>query len=478
MNNQSSRAYETVTTEFNYFQGEDGAYVVHLPTMGYAFKVSADSADVLAALKEQRVLTPQALEKPVVGQLRGLEAFGKVQRRRPTTQAISSFKPTEATLLFTETCNLGCSYCYASSMPSKSAPMPWEVARASVDLALKNGLEAKRPGASLRYIGGGEPTIEWDLLQRTTAYARSESERLNVPLFIRLITNGTLLSDQRVEWLSKNIDFVTLSFDILPDLQNTNRPFAGGRESQGRMLKIVRRLSDAGIKFHLRTTISSEGAGRLPEMVEYAHEHTGATSIRFEPMSEIGRVTEHRVTLDEQLFKRIESVASQSAKSSPRIEAQKTSNDFTKPSERQFIESFKEAYLLGRELGIDVTCKMFANYLRRSSRFCDIEFSVAPTGVVSGCHRYSRPDHDGMELFGIGRYDDGEFVFDIDKINSLRFIDNDHFEDCKTCDARWNCASGCLSARLSTQGISKQGPLCHLTRELLKFGVEQHISNQ
>ena len=121
---------------------------------------------------------------------------------------------------------------------------------------------------------------------------------------------------------------------------------------------------------------------------------------------------------------------------------------------------------------------MFTNVDRRSTRFCNAEFSVTPSGVVSACHRYSREDHVGFDLFRIGHFDSKQFVFDIDKINYIRAIDVDYFEECKTCVARWNCASGCLSARVDTEGIGKSGPLCDLTRELLKFSIDQRLKEE
>ncbi len=206
--------------------------------------------------------------------------------------------------------------------------------------------------------------------------------------------------------------------------------------------QVIDLLATYEVPFHLRSTVSSKGASRLEDMVRYVHENTRARSIRFEPMAEIGRSCETHQS---------------------------------RPRQQEFVDSFKSAYRLGRSLGIDVTCKMFTNFRRRSTRFCDAEFSVTPSGVVSGCHRYSRDDHNGFGQFKIGSYNEVGFDFDVARINALRAIDNGAFEDCRTCFAKWNCASGCLSARMQPGGISKSGPLCHLTRELLKFGISEQL---
>lgn len=442
----SSTSALKLNTEMTIFDHDDGTLLVHLPIRGYAFRAGCHSAPALRKLRAGKELTPSEAQTDVVAELNRIGALGYEQRPRPKTRALEQFEPVEATLIFTETCNLGCTYCYASSLPGKTKPMSREIAKAAIDTVLDNATRTKKRLASIRYIGGGEPTIAWDLLQWVTEYVKQKAAEKDVRYFIRLITNGTLLSDDRVEWLANNIQFVTLSFDILPELQGRNRPFANGRSTQERMLKTINLLGKHGVQFHLRTTISSEGAARLVEMVEYVHKTTPcATSIRFEPMAEIGRSSEA---------------------------------DVSKPRQQEFVDSFKAAYRLGQSLGIDVTCKMFTNYKRRSTRFCNAEFSVTPSGVVSACHRYSREEHDGYDLFKIGEFDGTKFNFDIDKINAIRFIDNDSFEDCKTCFARWSCASGCLSARVSSRGISKSGPLCHLTRELLKFSIDEQLKKE
>jgi uncharacterized protein len=430
-------------TVVSVFDGGDGSSIVHLPLVGKAFKVDKRARAVIESVKDGRPVELNDMNSRILQQLSSMKLFEMSHSQEPRTPPISEFRPLEATLLFTESCNLGCSYCYASSVPGKFKPMDEHVMRAAVDVVCNNAELTEARLAKFRYIGGGEPTVEWDLLTKTTRYIEESCERRFLRRFIRLITNGTLLTTERVAWLAQHIQFVTLSFDILLELQ-ASRPYAGGGATHAKLMAVVQELCSNGVKFHLRTTISEAGAGRLEEMVHFVHENTGAKSIRFEPLSAIGR---------------------------------SISAGVGKPTQDVFVESFKAAYRLGRRLGIDVTCKMFTNYKRRSSRFCDAEFSVAPTGIVSGCHRYSREDHDGFEQFRIGGYDGKEFQFDIERINALRQIDVHSFSDCTSCIARWNCAGGCLSARTTATGISSSGPLCNLTRELLKFSIEEKLQD-
>jgi uncharacterized protein len=428
-------------TDVSVFDALDGGAIVHLPLVGRAFRVDDKARRVVEDLLAGKHVLKDEANLAIIAVLERMGILGGERLPEPHIAPLTEFRPIEATLLFTETCNLACSYCYASSVAKKSKPMSETIARAAVDLVINNAASTEKNLAMFRYIGGGEPTIEWGLLTSITSYIKHVSHVQGVNHWIRLITNGTLLTPDRVNWISQNLQFVTLSFDILPELQAL-RPYNSGCSSHSKVLEVVKELANRGVDFHLRTTVSACGAGRLVDMVRYVHEKTNAKSIRFEPMAEIGRSVDVGLGL---------------------------------PKQQQFVESFIAAYTLGKELGIDVTCKMFQNDQRRSSRFCDAEFSVTPEGIVSACHRYSREDHDGYDLFRIGHFDGQQFQFNIERVNALRAINVHTFSECKTCMARWNCAGGCLSARTGPTGISEKGPLCDLTRDLLKFSIQNKI---
>jgi uncharacterized protein len=419
-----------------------GGSLVHFPLRGVAFFADNRTTAFVEKLRDQRSISKRDRASPEYAQFADLELVGREPDSLPTVKALRSFEPNEATLIFTESCNLSCSYCYASSVPTKNSVMPLYVAQAALDLVVDNATKREDRSCSVRYIGGGEPTLQWELLEQATNHVRQRSRAVEVGCYIRLITNGTLLSEDRVDWLGGNVDFVTLSFDILPHLQQ-RRSFVGGRSSHERLLRTARLLSDRGVQFHLRTTITRESAAHLVDMVWYAHQNTGATCVRFEPLSEVGRGA---------------------------------GNEVGKPSEDVFVEQFLAARRLGESLGIEVTCKMVQNVERRAARFCEAEFSVGPDGMVSACHRYSRPDHDNFELFRYGKFDGERFVFDLDQLNRIRGINVHTFRQCDTCFARWNCAGGCLSARTAGGVPQSEGPLCHLTRELLKATIAESFS--
>lgn len=432
---------EKVNTEMYYFSDDDGFIYMHFPIRGYALKTKAENESLVSKLAQGHTLSEQEHDHPLITVLREKLLIGEELKSLPVMQDLTEFRPIEATLLLTESCNLACSYCYAKATTHKFSPMPHDVLKGAIDLVIENAKTHKYRTAEFRFLGGGEPTLEWELIVWATNYIRFRADEVGVNHWIRLITNGVLIDDEKACWIAKNIHYVTLSCDILPELQ-VNRAFPNGKNSHKAVMRAANLLSKHGIPCHFRTTISFEASGRLEEMVEYTHQYTGVKTIRFEPMAEIGRASDQ---------------------------------DMSKPVQQAFVDAFISAYELGKRYGIFVTCKMMTNILRRSTRFCNVEFAITSEGNVAGCHRYSRENISGFDFYHVGAWNGQQFNFDMEKINTLRRIDTRAFPQCQNCFARWSCASGCLSARIKDGDINETGPLCHLTRELLKFSIKEAL---
>ena len=417
---------------------DDDSALVHIPLRGIAFRCSvSEAADIEQLCNGHGV---HSASSDLLKSLQKLNDEGASSY--PEIETITEAVPTEATLVLTETCNLGCSYCYASATPSKSAAMTFAIAKAAIDTIITNAKKSESKLARVRYIGGGEPTVVWKLLTDIQTYFLAQCLEYDLLAWSRLVTNGTLLNEERVEWIAENISFVTLSFDVLPELQQ-GRSFADGRSTHGSLMQTVQLLQAATVDFHVRVTVGVEAASRLVEIVHFLLAHTRVKHVRLEPVAEIGRAISMRVAA---------------------------------PADEIFLGQFLEARRLGRESGLNVTCKLFNNSSRIAARFCEAEFSVAPDGALSACHRYSKQDTPGFDLFRYGTLtEEGSVQVDFEKLNRVRKISANSFSDCTKCPARWNCASGCLSARVRDGQVQQHGPLCPLTRHLLKEAIREAV---
>ena len=148
----------------------------------------------------------------------------------------------DITLCLTHACNMRCDYCYAG--PKTPRRMSWETARQALDFAFAQTLQhAKRantnPTCQLGFFGG-EPLLEWDLLQRATTHATTEAARLGIRLRLTVTTNMSLLGEAQAAWLLENRFFVGLSLDGNREMHDSLRRTASGGASHEMCARALR----------------------------------------------------------------------------------------------------------------------------------------------------------------------------------------------------------------------------------------------
>lgn len=178
--------------------------------------------------------------------------------------------PLEFTLCLTRRCNLRCRYCYAGEKVEKT--MPREIAQQALALAQE---ECKRTGRGLDlFFFGGEPLLEWDLLQWCHGYMEARASCLPGPLRYGLTTNATLLTPERFSWLAEKGIHVALSVDGSPAMHNVNRVFASGQGSHAALLPALAWAAEhPEFPLHLVCVVSPNQVAYLAEGVEWLARH-------------------------------------------------------------------------------------------------------------------------------------------------------------------------------------------------------------
>jgi uncharacterized protein len=180
------------------------------------------------------------------------------------------------TLVLTHQCNLACHYCYAGEKMNRK--MTWETARKAIDHAIA------APGSllDLAYFGG-EPLLEWELLQRTFRYARDEAARVGKRLRPLVTTNGTKLTRARLAWLIENDFFLGFSMDGGAAAMAAARPFKSGRSSFEAVEASLDRLLESGYaRYEVMMVVDPKSAPYLAEGVEYLIDK-GVKRLAFNP---------------------------------------------------------------------------------------------------------------------------------------------------------------------------------------------------
>ena len=181
-------------------------------------------------------------------------------------------------LLVAGDCNLACAYCYAQGGGFGGGP------RAMDAETLRMALDKLVPKDSALVISffGGEPLLELELLRQAVAWGNTLGAKRGTRLRYVLTTNGTLLDDERLDFLKAHVSHVAVSLDGGQTLTDASRCFKDCEESVYRVVvQNLRRLKSESIPFGLRGTIPAGRADELDAAVAHL-QSLGPVTVRVE----------------------------------------------------------------------------------------------------------------------------------------------------------------------------------------------------
>ncbi|UQT33316.1 radical SAM protein [Parabacteroides distasonis] len=123
----------------------------------------------------------------------------------------------ELTLNITETCNFRCKYCFFNKKieESYSKSMSLKTAKKAVDFYFKNSNNCNH---QISFIGG-EPLLKFNLIKKIVEYIKTFNNKVS----FTIITNGSLLKEDILNYLIENMFHITISFDGEKEIQGLNR---------------------------------------------------------------------------------------------------------------------------------------------------------------------------------------------------------------------------------------------------------------
>ncbi len=195
-----------------------------------------------------------------------------------TTAALRSID-----LILTSECNLRCGYCYQND--KKSGEMAWGTMRSALDRLLASESQSIRVG-----FWGGEPLLEFPLLQKAVAYVEDKLEPGRSAAY-SVSTNGLLLTDEILAFLVHHRFEIQLSFDGVPAMQDLRR-----RNSFHALDGLLDRMSahESGRGTHdlrIAITITPETIEFLPDSIAYFLEkgvpHIAVAPVNYAPQWQV-----------------------------------------------------------------------------------------------------------------------------------------------------------------------------------------------
>ena len=155
------------------------------------------------------------------------------------------------------TCNLNCSYCFASQgkYHGERAVMSYEVGKRALDFLIENS--GKRRNLEVDFFGG-EPLMNFEVVKQLVAYARSIEKQHNKNFRFTLTTNGMLIDDDVIDFANRECDNVVLSLDGRKEIHDQFRVDYAGHGSFDKIVPKFQRLveSRGGKSYYMRGTFT------------------------------------------------------------------------------------------------------------------------------------------------------------------------------------------------------------------------------
>ena len=246
--------------------------VGHNSRLRYAFLGGTSSSFLISELLFQHLSSqaplPAKLQEQIEIEIKRIQSLGFGflgfgSSSTPPEKKTESFH--EISLHLAHGCNLACTYCNVQqgTYGEKKSLMDEQTALAAIDFlaaSISSGGK-ERPTLALY---GGEPLLNWPVLEAAVHKMKATFQKSD----IKIVTNGTLLNQERAEFLAQNDIFTIISIDGPQEIHDHNRPTTGNNPSYNRALAGLEHLKKAGAEFHIRGTWVP-GQGLYEEVLDY-----------------------------------------------------------------------------------------------------------------------------------------------------------------------------------------------------------------
>ena len=345
------------------------------------------------------------------------------------------------------TCNLNCSYCFASQgnyhgdNHGDRAVMSFEVGKRALDFLIENS--GTRKNLEVDFFGG-EPLMNFQVVKDLVAYAREIEKKYQKNFRFTLTTNGMLIDDDVIEFANREMSNVVLSLDGRKEVHDRFRVDYAGNGSYDRIVPKFKKLVEArGNKnYYMRGTFTHANPDFLEDIKQMLD--LGFTELSMEPVvCEAGspsELTKEDLPIVLEQYEKLAELM---------IEHEKEGKPFT------FYH-----YMIDLKGGPCI-------YKRISGCGSGTEYmAVTPWGDLYPCHQFV-----GDDKFCLGNIFDGVKNHEIQK----EFASCNVYArpECKDCWAKLYCSGGCAAnayhATGSIRGVYQYG--CELFRKRMECAI-------
>lgn len=348
------------------------------------------------------------------------------------------------------TCNLNCSYCFASQgkYHGERALMSYEVGKRALDFLIENS--GSRRNLEVDFFGG-EPLMNFDVVKRLVEYARSIEKEKGKNFRFTLTTNGVLVDDDVIDFADREMSNVVLSLDGRKEVHDRYRVDYAGNGSWDKIVPKFQRFVEArgGKNYYMRGTFTHANPDFLEDIKTMLD--LGFSELSMEPVvvaaDDPAALTEEDKPI---VMKQYEQLAELM------LERDKAGKPFT------FYH-----YMIDLKGGPCI-------YKRISGCGSGTEYmAVTPWGDLYPCHQFV-----GDEKFKLGDIWHGVDNTAVqDEFASCNVYAR---EECRDCWAKLYCSGGCAANAYhstgSVKGIYKYG--CDLFRKRMECAIAVAVARE
>ncbi|MDY3936824.1 MAG: thioether cross-link-forming SCIFF peptide maturase [Oscillospiraceae bacterium] len=348
------------------------------------------------------------------------------------------------------TCNLNCSYCFASQgkYHGERALMSYEVGKRALDFLVENS--GSRHNLEVDFFGG-EPLMNFDVVKKLVEYARSIEKEKNKHFRFTLTTNGVLVDDDVIEFANKEMSNVVLSLDGRKEVHDRYRvDYAGNGSWEKIVPKFQKFVKERGDKdYYMRGTFTHANPDFLEDIKTMLD--LGFTQLSMEPVvaaaDDPSALTEEDKPIVEKQYEELAKLM---------LKRDKEGRPFT------FYH-----YMIDLKGGPCI-------YKRISGCGSGTEYmAVTPWGDLYPCHQFV-----GDEKFKLGDIYNGVTNKSIQ--NEFASCNVYARPDCADCWAKFYCSGGCAAnayhATGSVTGVYKYG--CDLFRKRMECAIAVAVARE
>ena len=341
------------------------------------------------------------------------------------------------------TCNLNCSYCFASQgkYHGDRAVMSYEVGKRALDFLIENS--GSRHNLEVDFFGG-EPLMNFQVVKDLVAYARSVEKEKGKNFRFTLTTNGVLVDDDVIDFANRECSNVVLSLDGRKEIHDRYRVDYAGNGSWEKIVPKFQKFVEArgGKDYYMRGTFTHANPDFLNDIKKMLE--LGFTELSMEPVvcakDDPSALTEDDLKTVMEQYEELASLM---------LQRDKEGKPFT------FYH-----YMIDLTGGPCI-------YKRISGCGSGTEYmAVTPWGDLYPCHQFV-----GEERFKLGDIWNG--VTNTEIQGEFAACNVYAHPECRDCWARLYCSGGCAAnayhATGSVTGVYEDG--CRLFRKRMECAI-------